>query len=315
MLQQTQAARVSERFGAFIDRFPTAAALASSDEAGVLAMWSGLGYYRRARSLRMAAAEVVRRGGFPQTAAELVTLPGVGRYTAGAIGSLAFLERTPAVDANVTRVVIRLQGRPMASSDREAVGLAWSRAGELLEAAPRSRPTPALLNEALIELGATVCTPRAPRCGACPVSEHCRARALGIEREIPLPKSAPDRKPLYLASVVVRDDRGRVLVRRRPSEGLWGGLYEAPTVERADRAPTAAEIRRELSLPRARLRPVDSFEFQTTHRRCNFVVFRAATPAHTPRGWKFLESSRVAGLGLSSPQRRILLGAGCGRDG
>lgn len=309
MLQQTQAARVAERYDHFLDRFPTVAALAQADEQDVLALWSGLGYYRRARLLHAAARAVSgdHGGRFPDTAESLGRLPGVGRYTAGAVASLAFGRRTPAVDANVTRVFLRLEGRELPAADPDAAALAWGRAAALLEASPKSAPTPALLNEALIELGALVCTPRAPRCDRCPVAEHCRARRSGLEQRIPAPKRAAARAPRYFASVLIADERGRLAVRRRPATGLWAGLFEAPTVERADRHPTAAEIRRALALPRAGLRRLHEFPFQTTHRDCRFRVYAAAAPETTPPGWAYLPKRRIADLALSAPQRRILL--------
>lgn len=312
MLQQTQASRVADRFGTFLERFPSVAALAQADEADVLAAWSGLGYYRRARLLHGAARAIVANhaGRFPTSAEALAGLPGVGRYTAGAVASMCFLGRTPAVDANVLRVVLRLEGRELAANDPGAVALCWSRAAALHREAPRGRETPSLLNEALIELGAVVCAPRTPRCGECPIAGHCKAFAAGTQGRIPAKKAPPARAPRYFASVLVRDGRGRLAVARRPPTGLWAGLYQAPTVERADRMARPAEIRRALGLEggRGSLWRVGGFDFQTTHRDCRFEVFGAAEPAAAPEGWRFLAPEQIAELGLSSPQRRVLLG-------
>jgi len=311
MLQQTQASRGAERFDRFLDRFPTVEALARADEPQVLAEWSGLGYYRRARLLHHAARRIAgeHAGRFPTTPGDLAKLPGIGRYTAGAIASMAFLERTPAVDANVLRVLLRLEGRMLPAADPEAARLCWSRAEALHAAAPRARPTPSLLNEALIELGAVVCTPRSPRCEACPIADHCHARGQGTQGSIPTKKSPTTRKPLYFASILARDARGRLAVTRRPDSGLWAGLYQAPTLERPDRPATPAEIRRAFGLPagRAALRRLPAFDFQTTHRQCRFEVFEAAKPQSPPSDWRFLPKSAIADLALSSPQRRILL--------
>jgi len=317
MLQQTQAARVAERFEEFVRRFPTVERLAGAGEAEVLALWSGLGYYRRARLLRRAAGVILAEHGgrFPPDAASLAGLPGLGRYTAGAVASLAFGERTPAVDANVTRVVLRLEGRRWSGSDPRTVGLAWSRAADLHQSAPRSASAPSLLNEALIELGAVVCTARNPRCEACPVRAWCAAHARGLTRAIPVPKKSGARKRLYFASVVVTDAGGRVAVTRRPAEGasgLWAGLHEAPTVERADRPPTTREVRAALGLAAGvpRLRRLGSFPFRTTHRDCTFDVYAAAAPARPPESWVFVGPESIGALGLASPQRRILLEMG-----
>ncbi len=311
MLQQTQVSRVIDRFDAFLARFPTVEALAEADEQAVLTLWSGLGYYRRARLLHAAARTIVTEyaGSFPATATTLAALPGIGRYTAGAIASLAFLERTPAVDANVLRVMLRIQGRSLTTANPQAIALGWSRAQALHAAAPRSRPTPALLNEALIELGAVICTPRSPRCESCPIADSCRARAKGTQSRIPAKKPPPVRTPIYFASVLIHNARNRLAVTSRPDTGLWAGLSQAPTVERTDRPSTPAEIRRKLGLPpgRGSLRRVTRFDFKTTHRECHFEVFAAPPPANPPSTWSFLTPARIANLPLSSPQRRILL--------
>lgn len=321
MLQQTQASRVAERFDGFLDRFPTVEALANADEGEVLALWSGLGYYRRARLLCAAARAIVSEHGgrFPESAKALGKLPGLGRYTAGAVASLSFGQRTPAVDANVTRVMLRLEGRELASGNPEAVALSWVRAGALHGAATRTAATPSLLNEALIEFGAVVCTARSPRClgrsgdgPECPVAEHCRAYAAGTQGCIPTPKRAPARTAIYFSSLLVRDGRGRLAVTRRGSSGLWAGLHEAPTLERTDRFATPAEIGRGLGLPRGRgtLTRLATFASQTSHRECRFEVFVGRCPTEPPESWMFLEPEAVAGLGLATPQRRILLEMG-----
>jgi len=177
MLQQTQVARVIEKFTEFVGRFPTVEALARADEGGVLAVWSGLGYYRRARHLHRAAREIVARfeGRVPTTVEELMTLPGVGRYTAGAVASMVFGRAEPLVDGNVARVLVRIEGRECSAA--EGVAWAWERAGELVriaeapkgQSAKRSLLGPGVFNEGLMELGAVVCVPRGPRCGVCPV--------------------------------------------------------------------------------------------------------------------------------------------------
>ncbi|MBK7406327.1 MAG: A/G-specific adenine glycosylase [Phycisphaerales bacterium] len=314
MLQQTQASRVAERFDEFLARFPTVEALARADEGEVLAAWSGLGYYRRARLLHGAARAIVGEHGgrFPRGAAELASLPGLGRYTAGAVASLAFGEQTPAVDANVMRVVLRLEGRVLATADPRAVRLAWARAGALVEAGARLRPArgAAVVNEALIELGAVVCPARGPKCGDCPVAGWCVARARGSTGRIPARKKRPVRRAVYFASVLVADGEGRLAVTRRGDDGLWAGLHEAPTVERMDRASTGAEVGKLLGV--GRVREVGSFAFKTTHRDCHFVVYRGRAPRRAPEGWRYLGPEAIAGLGLSSPQRRILLEMGAG---
>jgi len=305
MLQQTQASRVAERFDEFVRRFPDVRALARADEQAVLASWSGLGYYRRARLLHAAARAIVadHAARLPDDPDLLRALPGVGRYTAGAVASMAFGVRTPIVDGNVARVLLRLDGRDAPPDDPATQRWVWARSGALVERAA----SPGVFNEALMELGATVCTPRAPRCAACPLRARCRARAQGRQEEIPRPKAPPHRRELFCDVARVQDARGRLLVERRAARGLWAGLWQAPTLERDDRHARPAELRAALSLDRVR-RDLD-FTHQTTHRAVRFRVWTGVAGAGGPRDrgeWR--SPASVARLALSSPQRRILLG-------
>jgi A/G-specific adenine glycosylase len=230
MLQQTRVSVVEPRFRSFIERFPTVEALADADLESVLSAWSGLGYYRRARHLHAAAREIARRGGFPSSLAGLRELPGVGDYTAAAVGSIAFGWLEPALDGNVMRVTARwlaLDGSPTRAAVREQLRGA--------AAAFLDRERPGDSNQALMELGATVCTPRAPRCGDCPLRRSCRARELGEPERYPPPRRrrALERHAL-IAAVVVREDRC-LLVRRDEDAELLAGTWEIPWV-RADRA-------------------------------------------------------------------------------
>lgn len=300
MLQQTQVARVVDRFEAFIRRFPDVSTLARAREASVLAMWSGLGYYRRARHLHAAARRIdqAHEGRVPADVEALRALPGVGEYTAGAISSMAFGQRVPAVDGNVTRVLLRLSGVEMdaAAGKPEATRLAT----ELVEAAP----SPGVLNEGLMELGAVICTPRSPACERCPVATWCVARQAGTQARIPSPARKAARRRLWCASVLVGDGEGRLLVQRRPSGGLWAGLWQAPTLERTDRAPSEAEVRKALGV--RSLERVASFERVLTHRVVTFDVYRGRGGT----GGAFKTRQQVERLGLATPQRRVLLEIG-----
>ncbi len=305
MLQQTQAARVAERFGGFIARFPDVVALADADEQDVLALWSGLGYYRRARLLHAAARAVVEdhAARVPDEPEALRRLPGVGRYTAGAVASLAFGVRTPIVDANVARVLLRVEGRDTPPDDPETQKWIWQRSAALVERAA----SPSVFNEALMELGATVCTPRAPRCGSCPIKGQCHASAEGLQNHIPAPKARTTRRELFCDVARVEDARGRLLVERRTGGGMWDGLWQAPTLERDDRHSSPAEVRAAGVFEGAH--QSGEFTHQTTHRVVRFRVWTgtARAGATHPRGeWKSRRA--VEGLALSSPQRRILLG-------
>jgi len=305
MLQQTQAARVVERFETFVERFPTVRALADADEQDVLALWSGLGYYSRARNLHAAAREIVDRldGKVPGAAEALRRLPGIGRYTAGAVASLAFGESVPAVDANVARVLLRIDGREASPSDPGEMARLGARAQALVVAAT-PEPGPGVVNESLIELGAVLCTPRAPRCDACPLRRACVARREGLVARIPVPKRAAVRKRLHCATVVVTDEAGRVLLERRPSSGLWAGLWQSPTLERLDRPPTRDEIRAHADVRSAE--PAGTLTHATTHRDVRFEVLRACAAGGWENGRRWVARDRLGEVGLSSPQRRII---------
>lgn len=238
MLQQTRVEAVVPYFERFTARFPTVADLAAAPVEDVLAAWSGLGYYRRARSLHAAARAVVERhdGHFPSARADLLELPGIGPYTAGAIASIAFDAAEPLVDGNVARVLARLFLLDMPQESSAFRGDSWRIAGELL--AGLGGRSPGDWNQALMELGALVCTPRAPRCLVCPVRAHCRASSEGRVDELPVPKKRPATIEVELHVALVRDG-ARVLVTERPSTGRMAGLWELPTIEPAGEARLA----------------------------------------------------------------------------
>jgi A/G-specific adenine glycosylase len=224
MLQQTRVEAVRPYFERWIERFPNLDSLAAADHDEVMKAWEGLGYYSRARNLHRAVREVKERydGRVPDDPKLFRALPGVGRYTGGAVLSIAYGRQEPVVDGNVRRVFARLIDEPQ-PKDRDL----W-RMAETLVVGER----PGDLNQALMELGATVCTPRSPRCGACPVSEWCAARAAGTQERRPLPRQA---RPLPHeqtgTAVVVRD--AEVLMARRPEAGRLAGMWEFPGAVRS----------------------------------------------------------------------------------
>jgi A/G-specific adenine glycosylase len=229
MLQQTRVDTVVPYFERFLQRFPDVESLATAEIDEVLKLWSGLGYYRRARVLYATAREVTARygGEFPGEAAALRELPGIGAYTAGAIASLAFDKREPLVDGNVARVFARLFGIDEEIRGAAVVKRLWEIAWRLV---PEERP--GRFNEALMELGATVCTPRDPRCGGCPVEALCAARATGRVLELPVIEAKKKVPVVKMVAAVLR--RGpRVLLARRAEGGLFGGMWEPPMVEAA----------------------------------------------------------------------------------
>ena len=222
MLQQTTVAAVVPYFERFLHRFPTVNDLAAAEENDVLRLWEGLGYYSRARNLRKAAQVIVDQHGgvFPSEVDALQNLPGIGRYTAGAIASFAFDRRAPIVEANTLRLYCRLLG--YADDPRSAVGqqALWSLAEAIL---PKTQP--GRFNQALMELGATVCSPKEPDCEHCPVHRHCRAFLDGTQATIPQPATRPTITDVEEVSVAVRLGKRYLLRRRRPEE-RWAGLWD-----------------------------------------------------------------------------------------
>ena len=217
MLQQTTVATVKPRFERFLARWPTVEALAAASDADVLSEWAGLGYYARARNLIACAREVAARGGFPETAAALRTLPGIGAYTSAAIAAIAFGERAAAVDTNVERVVARLHAllHP-ARPDVERLALAMmpaERSGDFVQA--------------MMDLGATICRPKAPRCGSCPLRSGCAAFATGAPGTFPAPRERRVRQHRYGVAWWIERD-GHVWLVRRPAKGMLGGMAALP---------------------------------------------------------------------------------------
>jgi A/G-specific adenine glycosylase len=299
MLQQTQVSRVLEKFAPFMARFPTVRDLAAAPEEDVLAAWSGLGYYRRARLLHAAAKAVVERHDavFPSDPEALRALPGVGRYTAGALASIVFARPEPILDGNVERVLLRLHANDAPPKDKQTQAWAWERADELAHAADH----PGVLNEGLMELGATVCTPAAPKCPACPLRATCAAFAQGRTAEIPTPKPRTKQTDWHIACFLVEDARARLLVQTRPASGLWAGMAQPPSVEGPDPIdlPSAAQAAG-VTNPE----PADAFVHVTTHRRVHFTV---ALAAHAGAEGRWLTRAQLQSLPLSNAHRRVLL--------
>jgi A/G-specific adenine glycosylase len=302
MLQQTQVSRVLEKYQPFIERFPTVDTLAAAGEDDVLAAWTGLGYYRRARMLHACAQAIVKdhSGVVPHSIDDLLALPGIGRYTAGAIASMVFNQRAPIVDGNVSRVLLRLHNKPVPQTDRKTVDWAWTRAEELVNAAT----DPACLNEAMMELGATICTPKSIRCAQCPIRSHCQSFADGTTESIPLPKPRAKQKPMYCASLVSMD-KGSLLVEQRSSVGMWANMFQVPTIERDDRQTTPEELTTHLGVGAGDVEPAGSFTHITTHRIVEFAVFRAKgiKPAES-QSYRTLDS--LDAIALSNAQRKVL---------
>jgi len=228
MLQQTTVTATIPYYERFLSRFPTIEALASAPLEAVLAAWAGLGYYARARNLHACAQAVVAAGGFPSDLAGLQALPGIGAYTAAAVGCIAFGLPAVPVDGNVERVVARLFAveQPLPAA-RPVLRVLASQLGE----DPAARAQPSDFAQALFDLGATVCTPAAPKCVLCPWLAHCAGRRAGIQAELPRKVAKPLRPLRHGVHFWLQDADGNVLLRRRPISGLLGGMTELPGTE------------------------------------------------------------------------------------
>lgn len=303
MLQQTQVSTVLGYYAAWMRRFPSVRALAAAREADVMHAWQGLGYYSRARRLQAGARAVVERHGgrLPADRASLLALPGIGAYSAGAIASIAFGAREALVDGNVVRVLTRrfgLRGDPGKGPLKRRL---WELAGTLV---PGERPGD--FNQALMELGATVCTPRAPNCKNCPWTARCEARRLGLVEVLPeLPPRAPPTR-VRVALAVVRD-RGRVLLLETPADApRWAGLWTFPHVEM--RAKERAEEAVERAAREAGLRvrvgePAGRLEHTITRFRITIEAFEAAL---VPAGSSRAVSARSAWVTLGALEDRAM---------
>lgn len=238
MLQQTRVAAVLPFYDRFMARFPSVEALAGAPEEDVLAEWAGLGYYSRARNLHKAAQVVVSIGGaFPSDRSALLALPGIGDYTAAAIGSIAFNLPLAAVDGNLLRVIARLDDDPSDIGNVRTRARFTNRAQALLD-----HKNPGEFNQAMMELGATVCLPKSPRCDVCPISAHCRARMTGRQSKLPVKARTQSKIHLEVVVLVIRH-RGRILLRQRPQDaGQMAGFWELPEASAMPEASVGAKL-------------------------------------------------------------------------
>ena len=312
MLQQTTVAAVMPYFARFLEAFPTVQALAAADEQRVLKLWEGLGYYRRARHLHTAAKQL--DGVLPDDPEVWAALPGVGRYILGAVFSQAFDRKLPIVEANSMRVLARLFGYRGDPREGEGKKWVWHAAESLL---PVKRVGD--FNQALMELGALVCTPTAPKCGDCPLGSLCAANLERSQSSIPPPKKTKDAVFIREVAVVIRD-RGKVLLCRRPANAArWQNMWEVPHAEMllgAEPAAEAIRVARELTGLEVKVgNPLPSIEHTVTRHSISMACFEA-----TRRRGKFksdfyaeakwLTPAEVAEYPVSSPQRKLMMRLG-----
>ena len=303
MLQQTQVATVIPYYARFLERFPTLADLAASPVEDVMALWSGLGYYARARNLHK-CAQVVKRdhgGRFPEDPVLLAELPGIGRSTANSIATFCFGAKAPILDGNVKRVFCRafgIEGFPGSAVVEKRL---WALAGELMPSRHGD-----IYNQAQMDLGATVCTRSKPGCGACPLRDICIAQATGCVAELPERKprkAVPAREATLL---VVIDEQQRVLLESRPPAGIWGGLQSLPELTGSDVQPW---LQKQLGCSAVAVSPAPTFvhAFSHFHLRITPLVCRVGTVSVAMEpGWTWLRSDELPGAALPSPVRKIL---------
>jgi A/G-specific adenine glycosylase len=311
MLQQTTVATAAPYYERFVASFPTVEALARASLDDVLHAWQGLGYYARARNLHRAAREVVESlgGRFPGDEAGLARLPGVGPYTAAAVAAIAFGRKTVPIDGNVARVIARLHGLRTRLPEGRAALLARARA--MLPGR-----TPGDFAEALMDLGATVCTPKKPRCGECPWRSACRARALGDPAAFPPKKKKAARPVRHAVLFWAEDGLGRVLVRRRPERGLLGGMMEFPSTPWREKPWAEADALRHAPAKGAwRLIEDQTFSHVFSHFALEGRVARAQIGGRARDGFRWWPLKDLDQLALPSVMRKAAEVAGIGATG
>ncbi len=311
MLQQTQVETVKPYFTRFRAALPTFAALSAANEQQVLRLWEGLGYYRRARQLHAAARRIVAEhsGRFPTNPDAVLRLPGIGRYTAGAVLSIAFNQRRPILEANTIRVFSRLLAYDGQTTSAAGQKLLWSAAEAVLPVREVGR-----FNQALMELGSEVCRSRAPLCDECPVAQLCQARRRGLVHAIPRPKPRPQFEDVSEAAVLIRR-RGRVLVIQWPEGRRWAGLWDFPRF--AIQGGKQAAIHRELidnvlTMTGVTVSPgqhLDTICHGVTRFRITLKCYEAEYVSHNGGGeglaQKWLRPAELKHLPLSSTGRKL----------
>lgn len=347
MLQQTQVATVIEYFNRFMQRFPDVQSLADADEQSVLSMWAGLGYYRRARQLHAAARKIVEehQGVFPSDISQLMHLPGIGRYTAGAVASIAFDEPAPIVEANTERLyarLLRLQSPPRLP---QANALLWQFAQWQLPSEKRQSKTSSLpggarvpagagtINQAAMELGSLICKPVNPHCLICPLAALCPTARDGLQKMIPPPKPKKEFTALHHVALIIKE-AGRWLLRLNPTGSWWTGLWDFPRVDITELAlgstQSTSSAKRRLALDATACAQIaeaaaDQFGiavrlsqplFTLSHGVTRFRITLDCVQAEAsgiPASWKWMNSAHSTEYPLTAPARKILQRLGSDR--
>ncbi|MGB0578278.1 MAG: A/G-specific adenine glycosylase [Limisphaerales bacterium] len=315
MLQQTQVKTVIPFWNRWMKRLPTVAKLARAKESTILKLWEGLGYYRRCRNLQKGAHQIMARheGEFPSGHKEIQKLTGIGRYTAGAIASIAFNQARPILDGNVIRVLTRLhgiEGDPKSKAINDAL---WSLAADYVSNCGRGAAKAksvtfagkrSALNQGLMELGATVCQPTQPNCEECPLSDACMAKATDRINELPYRSPRATTTSREFTTIVLADG-GRYLIRRRPKGVINEGFWEFPNLETTESKAKPAEVCRELFSIRAKPIRIDRFEHSVTRYRFRQTVYRVNLEGNTRPKGDWLTLAELRKRPFFSPQIRI----------
>ncbi len=322
MLQQTQVATVIEYYLRFLERFPDIRSLASADEQLVLTYWAGLGYYRRARQLHSAAKQIVTQhaGVFPRNFEYIRDLPGIGRYTAGAIASFAFGTRAPILEANTIRLFSRLTGLREDPKLSQSQTKLWEFAESIL---PQRGPNIGQINQATMELGSLVCLPRDPKCDRCPVATICSAFRLGLQKQIPLLSQKTPLESLTHVLVVIRR-KSKVLMRQNMDEGWWAGLWDFPRVDisklgwafdaknpnQSQYFPVVDEaMQQKLQLDCQAFQYLRTIKHGVTRYRITLVCFEAQLPAafklSREHKWRWVDTRLAANIPLTSTAEKL----------
>lgn len=317
MLQQTTIATVIPYYQRFIRHYPSIQELAAAPIEDVLKLWEGLGYYRRARNLHKAASIILNEhgGAFPDTAADLLKLPGIGPYTAGAIASIAFGRSAAVLDGNVIRVFTRLLDLDIDVSQPANRQKLWGIAADWA-------PTQGAgdYNQALMELGQTICRPKNPRCGECPIQAHCQAFANGSQAERPVKKKRPAIPHYDVAAGLIRDRAGRLLIAQRPLEGLLGGLWKFPGGRRESDESLTTCLERELADELAIRVEVGELFQAAPHAFTHFKItlhafdcrYLGAVPPYAEpqamrvRGWAWARQAELNSYSFGRADRKII---------
>ncbi len=310
MLQQTQVATVLPYFERFLTKLPDVESLAAVDEVELMRLWEGLGYYRRARSMHAAAKQIVTKhaGEFPTSFEDVLALPGVGRYTAGAILSISGDQRLPILEGNTQRVFSRLVGLRETPTTPAATRLLWKFAESML---PKTGS--GIFNQAAMELGALVCTPRSPSCGECPLRSRCAAARLGLQSEIPgkLSKTIYEDRTEFML-VIANGDGDKFLVREIPDGRRWSGLWDFPRTaeqsftrldETADWFAKSEGIHATSGARLATLKHAVTRYRITLHAHFAKLVGKSTQP---PKGWRFVDSKELKKLPMNVTGRKIV---------